>query len=208
VIGITAVKPFIAWAYHASSSSSALYYDSVILFNWSNQRWSRAKINAQMWATSAVSSTDVDLDTDFPPEMPEDHLLDSTARSLDSFAYQGGRPRMAAINPDGYLSELAGPNLQATLESPEKHLVPGNRALVSDVYPLADSAEGVIYNGSRERLQDAVTWTNAFPIEITGSAAVYNSARLHRFRHIIPRSSKWTHAQGVVVDAQDDGSVA
>jgi hypothetical protein len=203
---VTAVRPFIAWAYHASSGSPAEYYDSLLIFNWSNQRWSRWRINAQMWAGAAVSSTNLDLDTTGPE--PGDALLDSAARSLDSFAYQGGRPRVAAINPDGYLSELAGPNLQATLESGEVHLVPGNRALVGEVYPLADGAEGVIYDGYRERLQDAVTWTVAAPIEITGSAAIYNSARLHRFRHIIPRSSKWTHAQGVIVDAQDDGSVA
>ena len=94
------------------------------------------------------------------------------------------------------------------MESPEVHPMPGNRAMVGDVYPLADAAEGVIYNGYRERLQDAVAWTDPAAIEITGSAAVYNSSRLHRFRHIIPRGSVWTHAQGVMADAQPDGTVA
>lgn len=204
VQAITAVKPYILWAYHASTGSAAGYYDQVILFNWSNQRWSRVKINAQMWAT--VANIGLDLDTTGPET--GDALLDSTARSLDSFAYIGGRPRVAAINSDGYLSELAGPNLQATLETAEHHLLPGGRAVVSDVYPIADGAEGVIYDGMRERLQDDVVWSTAFPIEVTGSAAVYTSARLHRFRHIIPRGTIWTHAQGVLVDAQQDGTVA
>lgn len=210
IIAITAVKPFIAWAYHASSGTPPEYYDSVIVFNWANQRWSRWKVKAQMWATGAVSSTNLDLDTTGPE--PGDEWLEwggtPQPRGLDSFAYMGGRPRVSAINPDGYLSELAGPNMQATLESPEVHPIPGQRALVGDVYPLADAAQGLIYNGTRERLQDVVTWTPAAAIEITGSAAVYNSSRLHRFRHIIPRASKWTHAQGVVADVQQDGDVA
>ena len=108
--------------------------------------------------TTGPEVNDVHLDT---PPLP-------AARPLDSFAYRGGRPRVAAIDPAGFLVELAGPNLQATLETGETHLVPGNRALVGDVYPIADGADGVIYNGTRERLQDDVIWTQAFPIEITG----------------------------------------
>jgi len=45
-------------------------------------------------------------------------------------------------------------------------------------------------------------------IEITGSAALYSSARLHRFRRHIPGATVWTHAQGVVIEAQQDGTVA
>jgi len=204
VQAVTAVKPYVFWAYHSSPGTPAGYYDSVILFNWTNGRWARMAVNAQMWATAAT--VNLDLDTTGPES--GDALLDSTARPLDSFAYMGGRPRVAAVDPAGFLVDLTGPNLQATLESGEAHLAPGTRALVGDVYPLADGANGVIYDGYRERLQDDVQWTQAVPIEITGSAAVYNSARLHRFRHIIPRDTKWTHAQGVMVDAQRDGTVA
>jgi hypothetical protein len=206
VLAITAVKPFVGWAYHSSTGTPERYYDRVIIFNWSNQRWAKWNVNAQIWSSAALATVNLDLDT--TGTEPGDADLDSTARSLDSFAYQGGFPRTAAVDPAGLLSDLTGPNLQATLESGEAHLLPGNRAMVGDVYPLADGTDGVIYNGSRERLQDAVQWSQAVPIEITGSAAVYNSARLHRFRHIIPRGSKWTHAQGVVADAQQDGTVA
>jgi hypothetical protein len=198
-------KPYVFWAHHASSGSPTGYYDRVMLFNWTNQRWAKVATNAQMWA-GAVATVNLDLDT--TGTEPGDAELDSAARSLDSFAYAGGRPRVAAIDPAGYLVDLTGPNLQATLETGEAHLIPGSRALVGDVYPLADGADGVIYDGTRERLQDDVVWSQAFPIEITGSAAVYNSARLHRFRHIIPAGTKWTHAQGVVADAQQDGTVA
>src|SRR5262245_11624670 len=208
VCAFAAVKPYIVWPYHRSSGSNV--YDGLMIYNFVNQRWARAVIPAQVWGSSALASIDLDLDT--TGSEPGDEWLEWAGspqpRTLDSFAYIGGRPLVAAVDPDGFLSTLAGPNLQATLESPEVHPVPGRRAMVGDVYPLADGVDGVIYNGTRERLQDAVTWTQAFPIEITGSAAVYNSARLHRFRHIIPRGTTWTHAQGVLADAQQDGTVA
>jgi hypothetical protein len=206
VQAINAVKSYVGWAYHSSTGTPERYYDRVIIYNWANQRWSKWAINAQIWASSALSTVEVDLDTDTTE--PGDPLLDSNAHPLDSFAYMGGQPRTAAIDPAGYLSDLTGPNMQAMLETGEVHLIPGNRAMVSEVYPLADGADGVIYDGTRERLQDNVQWSQAFPIEITGSAAVYVSSRLHRFRHIIPRATKWTHAQGVLADAQQDGTVA
>ena len=38
------------------------------------------------------------------------------------------------------LSTLTGPNLPATMETAEVHLVPGLRAFVNEVYPLDDAA--------------------------------------------------------------------
>ena len=60
----------------------------------------------------------------------------------------------------------------------------------------------------RERLQDAIVWEPPVTIEITGSAALFSSSRLHRFRRYIPAAAVWTHAQGVRIEAQQDGSVA
>ena len=197
-------KPYIVWVYHSFSGSPM--YDRQIIFNWSNARFSRASISARVWGL--LASLSLDLDTD-GAELG-DALLDSTARSLDSFAYVGGRPLIGAIDPDGFVATLQGPNLQATMETAEVHLAPGSRAFVSDVYPLDDSVGGLgtITSGTRERLQDAIAWNTPALIEITGSAAAYSSARLHRFRRMIPPAQVWTHAQGVLVEAQQDGTVA
>jgi hypothetical protein len=196
-------RPWVFWAMHASSSSRS--YDRVLLYNWALDRWVRVTENAQMWAV--LSSTELDLDTDDPTD-PDDVYLDSASRPLDSFAYLGGRPLIAAIDLDGNLATLDGPNLQATMETVESHLVPGQRTFVSEVYPLVDTTECLISVGTRERLGDVVTWSPPVSIEITGSAAVYTSARLHRFRLIVPYASHWTHASGAFADAQQDGSVA
>jgi len=198
-------KPLVVWAYHGSDASQI--YDKQIIFNWSNQRWSKSSLSAQAWALLATPG--LDLDTDGTE--PGDALLDSTALPLDSFVYVGGRPLIGAIDPDGHLAALTGPNMPATLETPEVHLIPGSRAFVSDVYPLDDArddATGTVAAATRERLQDAPVWQPPVRIETTGSAAAYSSSRLHRFRRYIPAATVWTHAQGVVAEVQQDGTVA
>jgi hypothetical protein len=202
-------KPRVVWVYHAFSGSPR--YDRQIIFDWSNGRWARASIEADVWAM--LASLGIDLDTDDAGDLPSDIYLDpplSTSPSLDSFAYQGGRPVVGAIDSNGRLGTLTGPNLQATLETAEVHLAPGGRAFVSDVYVIDDAGDGTgtIAAGTRERLGDLPVFQAAATIEITGSAASYTSSRLHRFRRIIPAATVWTHAEGVVVEAQQDGSVA
>jgi hypothetical protein len=198
-------KPRIVWVYHAFSGSPR--YDRQIIFDWSNGRWARASIEADVWAM--IASLEIDLDSDDPSD-PLDPLLDTATLGLDSFAYQGGRPIVGAIDANGVLGTLTGPNLQATMETAEVHLAPGGRAFVSDVYVIDDAVDGTgsIAAGTRERLGDTPAFQPPATIEITGSAASYTSARLHRFRRIIPAATVWTHAEGVVVEAQQDGTVA
>jgi hypothetical protein len=199
-------KPRVVWVYEASSASPR--YDRQIIFDWSNGRWARASVEADVFAM--IASLGIDLDTDDPSDLPNDTLLDSTSPGLDSFAYQGGRPLIGAIGPDGKLGTLTGPNMQAMMETAEVHLAPGGRAFISDVYVIDDAGggAGTIAAGTRERLGDAPVFQANAQIEITGSAASYTSGRLHRFRRIIPAATVWTHAEGVVVEAQQDGSVA
>jgi hypothetical protein len=196
-------RPRIAWAFYGDLGS--VNYDNLIIFDWSNQRWTHAVEFAQVWANTLVS-VDLDLDTDGGE--PGDVFLDSDAMPLDSFAYVGGRPLVGGINPAGQLAALSGPPLQATIETAEAHAMPGQRTFISDAYPLVDGAAETVAVATRERLQDPVVWQPPQPVEITGSAAIYTSSRLHRFRVRLPAGEKWTHAQGVIADAQQDGTVA
>jgi hypothetical protein len=196
---VPANKPYVVWAFH--SSSAAPTFDRVIIYNWANQRWSTGTIGAQIYAM--LGSADLDLDT--TGSEPGDVDLDSTAQPLDSFAYVGGRPLICAIDALGRLCALNGPNLPATMETAEAHLVPGMRAYVSDVYPLVDGANSTVNVAIRERLQDPVLWGTALPLEVTGSASVLTSSRLHRFRVSVAAGDAWTNAQGVLAEAQPDG---
>jgi hypothetical protein len=127
------------------------------------------------------------------------------ARPLDSFFYRGGRPKVCAVDQNGVLGALEGPSLQANIETTEAHLVPGMRAFVNDVYPLVDSDDMQVTAGLRERLGDTIVWGSPLPVEVTGSASLLTSSRLHRFRITTPPGDTWTNAQAVLVEAQPDG---
>jgi hypothetical protein len=198
-------KPRIVWVMHGSSGSQM--YDRQLIFDWSNSRWTKSNIMARVWAL--LASVGLDLDT--TGSEVGDALLDSTAASLDSFGYIGGRPLIGAIDQNGLLCSLTGPNLAATMETAEVHLAKDSRTFVNDAYPFDDVSTvdtGQIAAGTRERLQDPVVWETPVTIEITGSAALFSSSRLHRFRRFIPAAAVWNHAQGVRVQAQQDGTVA
>jgi hypothetical protein len=192
-------KPRIMWAFYGNAGSQL--YDHALIYDFSNQRWAHGIPQAQVWAT--LSTPNLDLDTDGTE--PGDPLLDSTARGLDSFAYKGGRPLLGAINANGELCSSGGPNLIATIETAEAHLNPEGRAFVSNAYPLVDGAAEYVQVATRERLQDPIVWNNPTLLEVTGSASVLTSSRLHRFRVVIPSGSLWTHAQGMLVDVDKDG---
>lgn len=227
---ITVVNaPHIMWAYHATAASHN--YDRLMVYDWSNQRWAKATEEAQVWASNGLATVGLDLDTTGPE--PFDAVLDvplrafqisafqnsafqiipvayTPARTLDSYAYAGGRPLIGAVDENGFLAALNGPNLPAILETSEAHADLGSRAFVSNAYPLVDENEAgtTVAAATRERQQDPIIWNPPMPLEITGSAAVYFSARLYRFRVAIPAASTWTYATGVGVEIQKDGSVA
>jgi hypothetical protein len=191
-------KPVVMWSFHSSSSSTS--HDRLLIYDWSLRRWTYALVSAQIWATLASPGVTMDEDLD-----ALDALLDSIAPSLDSSAYTGGRPVIGAIDPNGYLSFLEGNNLAATFDTAEKHLVPSRRSFVNQVYPLLDASSVTITPGTRERLQDSVMWGQPSSLEGTGSCSMLSSGRLHRFRIQTAEGASWTHAQGVIADAQPDG---
>lgn len=192
------------WAFYSSPNSP--YYDRLIIFDWllpPNGRWSYSTQVAQMW-TGQATSPGVDLDTEIAGN-DADVFLDSAEPTLDSTLYMPGRPVTAAIDVNGVLSILDGSNLAATIETAEVHLNPGQRSFVSAVYPLVDGEPVTVAIGERERLQDPAGFGVALGVESTGFAPVYSSSRLHRFRVFVPAGATWTHAQGVLVEAQADG---
>jgi len=214
-------RPYVAWAYYETAASPI--YDRLIIYNWANQKWSTGTVGAAVWGLLATHY--IDLDTDVAGD-PLDPQLDSTDPGLDSFAYVGGRPFVCGINVQGQLCSLDGPPLPATLETAEAHLVPGQRAFVSEVYPLIDGTSNptptlgpVVCVATRERLGDQPRWSisgqvigaaippsvDQIPLEVTGKASVLTSSLLHRFRILIPANETWSNAQGVLAEVQPDG---
>jgi len=193
-------KPRVLWAFYSSDTS--VYYDRVIAFDWMVGRFTYGTAVAQSWGTLAAPG--VDLDTDIPGDAL-DIPLDSIRPSLDSTLYEGGRPIISAIDQNGILCFEDGPPMPAVIETAEGHFHTGMRAFVSGVYPLIDCPGVTVTPGARENLQEPVTFGVPLPVETTGTAPIYSSSRLHKFRVATPSAVVWHHATGVQVETQPDG---
>ncbi len=132
--------------------------------------------------------------------------LDALPYSLDSKAWQGGAPVLAAFDATYRLGFFSGPNKQATLTTTEKGDLAGGITLISSMYPVVDSNNCTMAIGSRMTRGDVVGWTEELtPTPVTGRVDKLNASRFQTVRVTIPATETWSHAQGVSLDAKPVG---
>lgn len=192
-------NPRIYWAYFRSGTST--YYDGLIIYDWLLDRWTRI-VGLQGQAAAPLGTASVGLE-DLNVYGP----LESVPYSLDSPVWQGGKPVLAMIDQNGFLSFFQGPNLEATIETSEHHLNAPNRAFVNGVYPLIDSAGVMISLGWRHRMQDAVLYTGESDIDSTGWSSFSNSGRTHTVKIRVPAADVWSGLVGMKIDFEPDGEM-
>lgn len=186
----------IYWAYHSAAAGAA--YDRLLGYDIGQDRFFFAQMTAQMWAPIAIPGTTLDEITG---------SIDALTASLDSRQYQGGRPTIGAITDDRKLGLLAGSNLTATLRVAPVHLIPGARALLSEVYPVGEWGDASLQLriGKREYSGGPITWVGPHPRTApTGTIYTRASSRLFELELEISGSG-WTHAQGLQTLEQADG---
>jgi hypothetical protein len=194
----------IGWAFY--SSAGATNFDLVIFYDWKQNRWTYAQVEAQYWA--ALTTAGVTLE-----ELDAYGDLDSglIPYPFDSRAWEGGAPVIGAVNSDAKLAFLAGSlPLTATLNTSPLHLAPGSRSMVQSVYPLGtfNGATLTVRVGRRENTQNAATYTDyTSPSTLSGVARFNATGRVHDFELTIEQTSgtNWTHSQGLDVGAKQLG---
>lgn len=194
-------SPRIYWAYY--SDSAATSYDRLLGYDYELDRLFFAEITAKYWSPVAVpGKTLEELDSDNPS-------IDGMTVSLDSRQFQGGRPTVAAVLAGGNLALLTGPSLEAALEIAPVQLNPNGRAIVTqgDLKGQWGNATPQIYVGKQEYTGAATTWTGPFNrSQKTGVTHLRASARIHTFKVVIPASTSWEFAQGLMTTEQPDGA--
>lgn len=187
------------WAYYSNSSAAA--YDRLLGYDWMLDRLFFAEHEAAFWAPIVVPGMTLE---EVGAAYPN---LDAMTISLDSRQFQGGRPTIGAVNASGKLALLTGPTATATLRIAGAHLVPGRRALLSEVYPLGEwgGASLSLRVGKREHAGAATTWVGPFaPSSRTGTIYPRVSSRIHELELSISGAG-WTFAQGLQTVEQQDG---
>lgn len=190
------LAPRFYWAYHTGDGEA---YDQILCFNWKTGRWSEIAAELLLLGGIATPGRSLEgLDALFA-------AVEDVSYSLDSRIWLGGRPTFAAFASDRKLAFFEGATLEATLETGDRQLADGRRALVRSVRPVVDSSAALARVGKRERLADTRIWSAESAMEISGECPLRSSGRYHRFRVRLPAGTTWTHAQGVEVTAAGQG---
>jgi hypothetical protein len=175
--------------------------DTLLLYNWTIDRWSRAQMSlaALCRMMSKLGYSMDSLDADYPS-------LDDMPLSLDS-ALLTGSPlaQLAAFTTDHRMAFFEGPNLSSEIDTVEAEITAGRRSFVRSIRPLVDGGEISARLGIRERPNSPVTWLDPVPQDTTGCCPQRAGARYHRARVTIAAGSDWAHAQGIDIAATAEG---
>lgn len=121
--------------------------------------------------------------------------LDSLPYSLDSAAWQGGKPRLAALDAAYKFGFFDGDSLEAVADT--STLTDRVSMLASWCEPVTD-AEGVTVTlGVRDRLADAVSWKDPASMVASGRVPLRGRGKALTMRVTIPAGAVWTYLRGI-----------
>jgi hypothetical protein len=194
------VDPFYSRVYWAVDFAGTGDFDTLIVYDWNLQKWTQADESFRLHFPAATLGQTLEGLGNLYPTLEEIPL------SLDSKAWQGGAPVLAAFNSENKLCFFSGEPKEASITTQEMGDEGGQMSRITSMFPIVDSDDVKVSIGSRIRRSDPVTWTTeAGRSTNTGRVHKKARARFHRLKVRIPAGSEWTHARGVEVDVSPAG---
>lgn len=177
--------------------------DTTLWYNWELGRWSLAQVSVDILAALL---TDVGYTGDNFPTAFGETSPDSVPISPDSSLFSGSpQGKLGGFGPDFKMSFFEGANLEATVQTVEGQITPGRKTMVNRVWPLCDGGSPTIQLGTRNRLNDSITWGMVSSQNAVGFCPVRANARYHQARIIMPAGASWNHIQGIDIVATPTG---
>lgn len=197
-----AVDPFYSRVYWAIDYTGAGVYDHMLVYDWNIGKWTPVEISALFILPMATAGYTLEgLDA-------VSASLDALPFSLDSKAWQGGAPFLAAFDINNKLGAFSGDPLEATVTTPEMGETNGAVMRTSETGPVVDTDQVFVSIGIRMRRtpQQPVTWLpEQSPSYNTGRVRKRSRARFHRFKMRIPSGETWHHCKGIDVQLDPAG---
>ena len=121
--------------------------------------------------------------------------LDSLPFSLDSAAWQGGKPRLGALDAEYKFGFFDGSYLEAEIDTAT--LTDRVSMLATWCEPVTDAADVTVTLGVRDRLADAVAWKTAASLTASGRVPLRGRGKALTLRVSIPAEATWSYLRGV-----------
>ncbi|MGA7486808.1 MAG: hypothetical protein WBW74_07710 [Xanthobacteraceae bacterium] len=137
--------------------------------------------------------------------------LDSVSTSIDALTFSlddvalAALPKLSLFDASIRLGFCTGPNLESTIDTPERALDGQRRVRVKGLRPITDAPGCYGAVGARETMQSATTYGAEQPVNGKGLIPVHVSTRLARGRLRIPAGTDWTFASGFEPEFAQEG---
>ena len=194
-------RKIVYWAFRSIDNQISGTYDKVLLYHYGIDQWS-------LLIPGVILTGLIDATT---PGYSLDGLnalglgLDQLPFSLDSRAWTGSTPLIAAFDNNRRLGYFAGPPMQARIQTVDSQLVAGKRSMITGFRPLVDAASVNGRTATKETPGGEPRWRSEVPVNRTGLVPQITSGMFHRFEVTIP-SQRWSNTHGVYPEQiQPDG---
>lgn len=121
--------------------------------------------------------------------------LEDLPYSLDSNAWKGGRPRLAALNSDLKFGFFDGPSLAASVDTAA--LTNTRSMLAQWATPVSDAPNLTLSLGVRDRLADAAVFMTPAGITASGRCPLRGRGKVLTLRADIPAGEAWNYLRGI-----------
>lgn len=194
-------RKIVYWAFRSNENPVGSTYDKVLLYHYGIDQWS--VLNPGIILTGLIDATSPGYTLDGLNVLGID--LDHLPYSLDSRAWSGSTPLIAAFDQQRRLGFFAGSPMQAILQTGDAQLNEGTRSMVTGWRPLTDAATMLGRTATKETGGDELRWRDPVNNNRTGMIPQITSGMFHRFELTIP-VQQWSDVHGIYpVDSQSDG---
>lgn len=188
-------RKVVYWAYRSTENTVANSYDKVLCYHYGIDRWSLLKPGTILTGLIDAVTPGYTLDSLSSLGIP----LDELPFSLDSRAWSGSTPLIAAFDINFQFGIFSGPPLQAVIQTGDAELTVGKRTFVNGFRPITDAP---MVNGRvaiKDRAGSARTWKDEASTNRAGLIPARASGRYHRFEITIPADpdNVWEDVHGV-----------
>lgn len=199
--GIDHNKKLYYVAYPSTDSSDGTP-DKMLVYNFNIDRWAKLDFGVDLLFNmyASVGTTLEALATIYPD-------LDDMDISLDSDVFESSPVKtFAAWKSNRKVAFFEGDNLEAILDTVEAEVTPGRQSEIDRLIPYIDGGTLSALLGSRNRLNDAISFSSAADQDSFGDIYFRQPpARFFKGRFVIDAGSQWTHARGCEFFPNDGG---
>lgn len=175
------------YRYQTVGVDSTTVFQDALSYDITLGEWTPVELATAMLMT--ISSPGYSLD-----ELDPFGSMETLPYSLDDRVWNGGEPRLAAIDGDLKLGFISGPSLAATIECGPQ--VAQRSMRITGIRPDTDATTATVQLGVKQAVNGSLTWGTAVSMDEEGFAPVDETGRVYAFRLNVPAGATWTYMRG------------